>query len=137
MNDRESAHQQAQVVKTVVLLVEDHFDTRWSAAAYLRDTGFRVIEAFNGAEAKTVVQTAAHIDLVFTDISMPGPPDGYELAQWLATQYPKLPVLLTSGDHENWNAYSKGWLREFVRKPYDLERVAETIERMVGRQRAS
>jgi DNA-binding NtrC family response regulator len=129
----EIAKQQlAQTLKKVVLLVEDHFDTRWATATYLRDGGLRVIEAIDSAEAKALAQVTGHIDLVFTDIYMPGPDDGYELSRWLATHYPKLPVLLTSGERENRSAHPKNSLREFVRKPYDLDRILETIRQMVG-----
>jgi DNA-binding NtrC family response regulator len=129
----EAAHPVSQTAGRVILLVEDHFDTRWATALYLRGHGgFRVIEALNAAEAKTVLKTATNIDLVFTDINMPGAEDGYEVAQWVATHHPKLPVVLTSGDREDARAYTKSGLREFVRKPYDLDRVIQICERMTG-----
>jgi DNA-binding NtrC family response regulator len=124
--------QEAQTLTRVVLLVEDHFATRWAAAEYLRHAGFRVIEAVNVAEAKTILQTATHVDVVFSDINMPGADDGYILAQWLATHYPTLPTLLTSGEPEDSRAYSKSGLREFARKPYNLDAIVAVINRLLG-----
>jgi two-component system, response regulator PdtaR len=114
-----------------VLVVEDHFMTRWGAAQYLRRLGFRVIEAVNVPEAKSVLSSGTQVDAVFSDINMPGGETGYLLAQWLATYHPTLPVLLTSGDPEDASAYTRGPLRQFVRKPYEPDVVVTTLRAML------
>jgi len=88
------ANTQAQVT---VLIVEDHFWTRYTAAEYFRGSGYRVIEANNADEAVSVLASGSRVDVVFSDIGMPGSMDGLALADWIAQRYPGLPLILTSG----------------------------------------
>ena len=88
------ADSKAQVT---VLIVEDHFWTRYMAAEYFRDAGYRVIEANDADEALSVFASGNQVHVVFSDIQMSGSMDGLGLADWLAQRYPGLPVLLTSG----------------------------------------
>lgn len=67
--------------KPTVLVVEDDVLIRLSVADALRSAGLDVIEAATGDEALTVLASSATVDLVFTDIQMPGSTDGLELAQ--------------------------------------------------------
>jgi two-component system, response regulator PdtaR len=117
-------------LKRTVLVIEDHFITRWGASEYLRHVGYRVVEAVNVPEAKGILDSGMPIDVVFSDINMPGGEDGYVLAQWLATHHPNLPVLLTSGEPEDSAAYTQGALRQFVQKPYEpagVDRILRTM----------
>jgi CheY-like chemotaxis protein len=79
-----------------ILLVEDEALLRLSAADHLREIGFTVVEAANGAEAQAVLEAGVHIDLIFSDINMPVL-DGVGLALWVAAQENPPPMLLTSG----------------------------------------
>jgi CheY-like chemotaxis protein len=88
------ANTEAQVT---VLIVEDHFWTRYMAAEYFRDAGYRVIEANDADEALSVLAAGNQVQVVFSDIQMSGSMDGLALADWIAQRYPGLPVLLTSG----------------------------------------
>jgi CheY-like chemotaxis protein len=117
---------------STILLVEDHFITRWSAAEYLRRVGFKVVEAVNATEAVGVITCGAHIDIVFTDIILPGGDDGYALAQWLARQRPELPVVLTSSAPRHPQAPPDGPLRRFVQKPYELSGVEKLLKSMLA-----
>lgn len=80
-----------------ILVVEDDVITRLSVAAYLRECRYQVIEAKTADEAKSVLMTGTPIDIVFSDIQMPGNLDGFGLAQWLHRMHPEIKVLLTSG----------------------------------------
>jgi CheY-like chemotaxis protein len=86
----------AKAQKTV-LIVEDHFWTRYMAAEYFRGSGYRVIEANDADEAVSVLASGNRVHVVFSDIKMPGSTDGLALADWIAQRYPGLPVILTSG----------------------------------------
>ncbi len=66
-------------------------------AEFLRDSDYRVLEASNATEAQAVLQSKEPIELVFTDIRMPGEMNGFDLAAWIRKQYPDVGVLLTSG----------------------------------------
>jgi DNA-binding NtrC family response regulator len=67
------------------------FDCRLSAF------GYRVFEGSNVAEAKAVLHADTPIDLVFSDVNMPGNPNGFALAVWIRQRHPNTKVLLTSG----------------------------------------
>lgn len=106
-------------LKVTILVVEDHFVTRWSAAEYLRMRGYRVLEAANVTEALGLASAGTAIDAVFSDVHLGGEQGGNELAQWFGEHRPSVPVLLTSGaDHLASSPESE--LRSFMRKPYDL-----------------
>jgi DNA-binding NtrC family response regulator len=83
-----------------VLVVEDDVLERGPLAEYLRDAGFKVIEAANGREAVEVLSSEMAVSVVFSDIRMPGEMDGIALARWVDQRMPELPVLLTSGDRD-------------------------------------
>jgi two-component system NtrC family sensor kinase len=81
-----------------VLVVEDEDHVRTLTAAVLRKNGYRVLEAASGKDALDVFQShKAEIDLLFTDVMMPGNLLGDELAVRLQATKPSLAVLLTSG----------------------------------------
>ena len=116
----------------IVLLVEDVGALRMSTAHYLRKVGFTVIEAGNSADALGVIASGIRIDLVFSDVQMPGDIDGNGLAQQLAVDSPRLPVILTSGEQRVSFDQTGGVPRAFLAKPYDLEDVERQIIEFVG-----
>jgi CheY-like chemotaxis protein len=112
-----------------VLVVEDEALIRLATTCFLKDEGFNVLEARSGAEAIAVFElNKTAIDLVFSDIVMPGLTDGIWLARWVNNNRPTVPVILTSG------ALNKGALVKekcegslFIAKPYDTRLVSEKI----------
>jgi CheY-like chemotaxis protein len=84
-----------------ILLVEDNDLVRKHIAALLQSLGYNVIAAQNGIEAIDVLAGTTAIDLLFTDVVMPGPVNGRELANRAKQLRPELPVLFTSGYTEN------------------------------------
>ncbi len=80
-----------------ILVVDDEVDLLRLAETYLRDLGYRVHTAENAAQAVEVLEGDTPLDLLFTDVVMPGGMNGYELARSCAELRPGLPVLLTSG----------------------------------------
>ena len=83
--------------KRVVLLVEDEVLIRYATADHLRGAGYSVVEAGNAAEAVAVLASGTHVDIVFTDVHMPGEMDGVMLAQWINENYLGIHILVTSG----------------------------------------
>jgi CheY-like chemotaxis protein len=117
----------------VVLVVEDDVLVREPIADCLREVGYEVLEAGDAHEAIDVVGHADHLDLVFSDVRMPGELDGIGLARWVRAHHPQVPVLLTSGYDAN------GWLggdlaREvrLLQKPYTQDQVLRHIRRLLG-----
>lgn len=80
-----------------ILVVDDDALLRAFLAEELRDEGMTVIEASNADEALTYCQSNAPVDLVFTDVQMPGSMDGIGLARRLSNTEPSIPVIVTSG----------------------------------------
>jgi two-component system, response regulator PdtaR len=82
----------------LILVVEDDALLRESLSLMLQDLGYQVVDAKNADDAiGLAVKSARPIDLVFTDVDMPGTLDGIGLAEWFAHSAPHVPVLLTSG----------------------------------------
>jgi two-component system, response regulator PdtaR len=84
--------------RNTILLVEDDLFARLATAQDLTDAGFQVIQVTSGVEAWRVLQSGVEIDLVLTDIHMPGGADGIDLARWLRAIRPDLKVAVLSGD---------------------------------------
>jgi len=116
--------------KHVVLIVEDEVIIRSLVAEHLRECGFSVIEAANAAEAITVLSTQTNIDLVFSDITMPGEIDGVGLAHWIRARRADIPVLLTSGAATAETAPIAP--HAFVRKPYGLDDLEERFHAILA-----
>jgi DNA-binding NtrC family response regulator len=116
-----------------VLVVEDEILIRLVVADYLRECGFKVYEAGTAAEAVEVLESnKALIDLVFSDIRLPGKMSGFALAQWIRKNRPGVPVLLTSGDSKKSEAAKE--LCEngpFFAKPYDVQAVVAEIRTII------
>ena len=109
-----------------ILIVEDEVLTRMALAEELREAGYSVVEAANADAAMAYLRTYAQVDLVLSDIKMPGSMDGLELARRLGVEYPSLPVLLAS-------ASSPG-VETVIPKPYDMERVLSVISKALQRE---
>jgi CheY-like chemotaxis protein len=80
-----------------ILFVEDEALVRMDMAEFLRECGYRVHEAVNANEAVQALESKFAVDLVFTDINLPGGMDGLELAEWVFNNRPGVRVLVTSG----------------------------------------
>lgn len=80
-----------------VLVVENDVLVRIAISEYLRDCGFRVIEAAGGLEAKTVLQHGPAIDVLFADARLAGSDNGFALAQWTRRYRPSVTVILSAG----------------------------------------
>jgi two-component system, response regulator PdtaR len=117
--------------RRIVLIIEDDFLTRYSAAEYLREKGFRVIEAENAAEAISVLVAGTCVDVVFSDINMPGSLNGLGFGQWLAEFHPGVPLLLTSGAPQEAGNVATCKTHGFIAKPYDLDEVDRWIKAML------
>src|SRR5947209_12937519 len=84
------------VGQPVILLVEDEVLVRLATAELLRDEGYVVLEAVNGGEALALLETGHPLDLVITDIRMPGRMNGLELCSSVKRLRANLPVMLFS-----------------------------------------
>jgi CheY-like chemotaxis protein len=118
-----------------ILLVEDNALVRASGRSALRDLGYTVLEAEDGRGALVIIRSGAHIDLLFTDIVMPGI-TGVELADEATRTRPGLRVLFTSGytdkavtDHARLESGAR-----FLSKPYRMHELAVRIREALDEQ---
>lgn len=130
-----SATQDPDERHATVLLVEDELLLRWPAGEYLRDAGYRVIEAASGSEAIAVLSSGTHVDIVFSDINLTDAMSGHALAGWLASNHPQVPMLLTSGDGGELGRVTVGTMRAVLSKPYDLSTAEKRIRQLLSHGR--
>jgi DNA-binding response OmpR family regulator len=131
---RNTAGEPVPAPPPVILVVEDEVLIRNVVAAYLRDCGFDAIEANGADEAIRVLQADVRVDIVFSDVNMPGSMDGFGLAQWVRRERPGLQIMLTSGAART--AKEAGDLRAqgpFLAKPYDPAELERRIRSLLAR----
>jgi len=115
--------------RPTVLVVEDEVLLRLLIAEELRSQGLHVLEASNADEALTILGSSLPVQLLFTDIRMPGRMDGVALARLVRAHYPQLKLIMTSSNQP------EGFVWEtadaFIAKPYDLHTVVEQVQRLL------
>ena len=117
-----------------ILVVEDEFLVRMMVSDFLRDAGFTVIEAFNADEAISILHSGATIDLMLSDVRMPGSMDGLGLLDYSRDMFPGLPVIITSGHLVPGDALAKG-ATQFLAKPYMFDHAIHLVELELARSR--
>lgn len=120
-----------------VLVVEDDEDVRRTAIDMVSELGYRVLRARDAQSALAIVESGARIDLLFTDVIMPGPVRSPELARKARERLPDIAILFTSGYTENAIVHG-GRLDEGVdllSKPYTREALAHKIRQVLRNQR--
>ncbi|TXG02274.1 response regulator [Massilia arenae] len=120
-----------------ILVVEDEEDVRSSTCGILSALGYDVLEAGDAAQAAAIIEQGRHIDLVFTDVVMPGPLTSLQLGEIVRSKLPECEVLYTSG-------YAEGVLTHegkldasvhLLQKPYHPEALSARIRHLLRRAR--
>ncbi len=121
----------------VILVVEDEDAVRAAAVAMLEEMGYRCLQAASAQAALDIVQSGEHIDLLFTDVVMPGSVKTRDFVAEAETLRPGLPVLYTSGYTENAIVHH-GRLDEGVSllsKPYSRNDLARKVAALISTAR--
>ena len=114
-----------------VLLVEDNAEVAEVAKSYLEQLGYQVSHADGAQAALDLLARNGDIDLVFSDILMPGGMNGLELADAVRRKYPELAVLLTTGYSSSaQDALRRGF--DVLQKPYDLAALERALHQAQG-----
>ena len=110
------------------LVADDDFLVRMDAETIMEDAGFHALSAGNGVEAvKLLEDHAGSIVLLFTDVEMPGGPDGFELARTTARRWPDISIVVASGGVKpGVNDLPEGAL--FLDKPFSAQMVHDHID---------
>jgi CheY-like chemotaxis protein len=117
-----------------ILVVEDEPAVRRAAVDVLTELGYRVLEAENGESAVAVLTGGAAIDLLFTDVVMPGPITSRDLAHQARARFPGIGILFASGYTEN-SIIHHGRLDEdvtLISKPYGRDELAHKIRAVLA-----
>jgi CheY-like chemotaxis protein len=118
-----------------VLVVEDEVLIRLVIADYLRECGYKVYEAVNAQEAIAMLQSPeVAVDIVFSDVQMPGDMDGFALSRWIRANKPGVQVILTSGVERSANiAATLCEAGPLLEKPYPSQDVVDRIKQLAAR----
>jgi PAS domain S-box-containing protein len=128
-----SAPKSTKSIRAVVLLVEDDPDVRQTVARTISDLGCTIIEAENGKTALARLKEHPEIDVLFSDVMLPGNMSGPDIVDEARRLIPGLKVILTSGypDHEINELVPDHKRRWFIRKPYRRSELAELLEKVL------
>jgi CheY-like chemotaxis protein len=119
----------------LILVVEDQEILRLYAADLLEEHGFRVVEAQNAAAALKVLETRNDVRMLFTDIQMPGALDGMDLAREVHQRWPRVLLVITSGQKKPTEAEIPDHGR-FVAKPYRAAELLGQVDDMIHKDNA-
>jgi CheY-like chemotaxis protein len=122
------------VAVETVLVLDNEVLVRMPIAQYLRDCGYRVLEAASVDEAMTILQKPdIQVDVVLSDVEMPGSMNGFGFAQWARSVRPGLKIVLAGRPERTADAAAE--LCEhgpLLMKPYDQKIVLEHIKRLLA-----
>jgi len=116
------------VAQPRILVVEDDFIIRMMLVEVLADDGFTVTEADSGKQALAMLKSG--IDLVVTDVQLPGPINGHELVALARQTNPNLPAIYTSG--RGARGAPRGERDISIAKPYQAADIAAAIRQMLA-----
>jgi CheY-like chemotaxis protein len=117
-----------------LLVVEDDEDVRHVTVSALESLGFRVLEAEDGDEALARLMVDSGVDLIVSDVKMPGSLTGTELARRVRSEWPWIHILLTSGyvdAEEDLGSF------DVLFKPYRVAELATKVQEVLTQPRAA
>jgi CheY-like chemotaxis protein len=116
--------------KAVVLVVEDNTIIRMGAVDLVQSAGYEALEARDADEAIRILESRGDIDLVFTDVQMPGTMDGIKLSHYIRDRWPPVKLIVASGaailEESSLPTGSR-----FFSKPYDENSITDAMARLL------
>src|ERR1700712_3853893 len=119
-------------VPPTVLIVEDEMMLRMRAVDLVEDAGFTPVEAINADDAINILESRSDIELLFTDIQMPGTMDGLKLAHAVHERWPSIKIILVSGQLTLTDD-DKPVNSRFFGKPIDVKNMIAQMQEMIGK----
>jgi CheY-like chemotaxis protein len=121
----------------VVLVVEDDDQVRDYAVEVLREAGFAVLSARDADEALRLLENDGAIEVLFTDVLIPGGIDGFELARQAREMHPRLAVVYATGFAEAADQLAPAHaVDRLLRKPYSAEQLEAEVGRAIGQKQS-
>src|SRR6267154_4128033 len=118
-------------IKPTVLVVEDELLLRMRAVDIVEDAGFTPLEAVNADDALALLESRSDIDLLFTDIQMPGTMNGLKLAHAVHERWPSIKIILVSGQVTP-NEADRPANSRFFEKPVEVQKMIAELQDMIG-----
>src|SRR5258707_13041736 len=118
-------------IKATVLVVEDEMLLRMRAVDIVEDAGFTPLEAVNADDALALLESRSDIELLFTDIQMPGTMNGLKLAHAVHERWPSIKIILVSGKLTPTDA-EKPIHSRFFGKPLEIKQMIAEMQEMIG-----
>jgi len=118
-------------LKNVILVVEDEAIIRMGTVQLLEDAGYTALEASNADVAIKILESRADINVVLTDIKMPGSLCGLRLARAVRNRWPPIHLIVTSGLKAPTEQEFPGIWR-FIRKPYGPKHILKALGELFG-----
>ncbi|MFP5391308.1 MAG: histidine kinase famiy protein [Gammaproteobacteria bacterium] len=120
--------------RKTILVVDDSEDIRGLAETFLNAQGYRVLVAASGEEALGLIERYGEIDLLFTDVIMPGGMNGLQLADQVRQRQPAVPVLISTGYMDELPQRSAGEAPlDILSKPFRLTELSERVKQAIER----
>ncbi|NKL14801.1 response regulator [Rhizobium leguminosarum bv. viciae] len=117
--------------KAVVLVVEDSMIIRMSAVDLVLSAGYEAPEACDAVEAIRILEARNDIDLVFTDVQMPGTMDGIKLSHYIRDRWPPVRLIIASGAAILEESDLPTGSRAFS-KPYDNHAITDAMAHLLS-----
>lgn len=115
-----------------ILIVEDEVLIRMSSVATLEDAGFRILEAGSAAEAMEILAAHDDVDMLMTDVRLPGTMDGLGLVGLVRRRHPDIRAIVVSGNTSAEDACNAGAIG-FLPKPYMAHSLVRAINGLITR----
>ncbi|KAA3519730.1 response regulator [Agrobacterium vitis] len=117
--------------RPVILVVEDSPLIRMGAIDLVLSAGYEALEAGDADEAIRILESRDDIDLVFTDVQMPGTMDGIKLSHYIRDRWPPVKLIVASGAAVLEESMLPGGSR-FFSKPYDELTITEAMAHLLS-----
>ena len=119
---------------TTILVVQPEVLVRAAVADYLRECGFRVMESSSADEARRLIDDGAVIDILFSEVELPGEERGFELARWIREANPAVRIMLAAGSSSMAKKASDACDNESVlTKPFSHQQLERQIRALLAR----
>ncbi|MGZ2457613.1 MULTISPECIES: response regulator [Rhizobium] len=117
--------------KAVVLVVEDSMIIRMGAVDLVLSAGYEALEACDADEAIRILESRDDVDLVFTDVQMPGTMDGIKLSHYIRDRWPPVRLIVASGEAILEESSLPTGSR-FFSKPYDNHVITDAMAHLLS-----
>lgn len=114
-----------------ILLVDDEAAIRQMVAEFLAETGYRVIESLDSVSALKQAEKTGPVDLLLTDIGLPGAMNGIALAREMRARHPRLKVLFITGFAEGERLVTADAHTRILTKPFSLNELGQRVSSLI------